>query len=146
MNHSQPTAQPFSEPWRTTALRTGLLALAVGAAAGLRQHQIADIPAVSLLALWFTLGGHFLELLFRNRLRQYLGDQRAMQMLVRVAFWFVGGAVLFEGVLATRALLGIRVNVPFSWWLAGAGFVGVELLIHLGIRARGQPNFYDGRG
>ena len=53
--------QPFTEPWRTTALRTGSLALAVGVGVGLLKRQLAVVPLVALLALWFTLGGHFLE-------------------------------------------------------------------------------------
>jgi hypothetical protein len=104
------------------------------------------VPSVTLFALWFTLGGHFLELLFRNRLRHYISGQLAAQVLARVAYWFAGGAMLFECALATRTLLAPRMPVPFSWWLAGIGFVGVELVIHLGLRARGQPSVYDGRG
>jgi hypothetical protein len=142
----QPPAQPFAEPWQTTALRTGSLALAAGLGVGLIQGHLAVVPSVTLFALWFTLGGHFLELLFRNRLRHYISDQLAAQVLARLAYWFACGAVLFEGALATRTLLAPRMPVPLSWWPAGIGFVGVELLIHLGLRARGQPSVYDGRG
>jgi hypothetical protein len=142
----QPPLQPFTEPWRTTALRTGSLALAVGVGVGLIEGHLAVVPSVTLVALWFTLGGHFLELLFRNRLRQHISGRPAMQVVARVAYWFVGGAVLFEGALATRALVAGRMTVPLSWWLAGIAFVGVELLIHLGLRVRGQPSVYDGRG
>jgi hypothetical protein len=91
-------------------------------------------------------GGHFLELLFRNRLRQYIGDRSALQALARIAYWFACGALLFEGALATQTLFAGRMPVRLSWWLAGIAFVGVELLIHLGLRARGQPRFYDHRG
>ncbi len=107
-------APTFSEPWRTTALRTGSLALAIGAGVGLLQRHLAVVLPVTLLALWFTLGGHFLELLFRNRLRQYTSGERAIQVLARVVFWFVGGALLFEGMLATRSLLAIQMHIPFS--------------------------------
>ena len=139
-----PPSEPFSERWRTTALRTGLLALAVGVAVGLITGHLAVVPSVTLFALWFTLGGHFLELLFRNRLSQHVSDQPAARMLARVAFWFVGGAVLFEAAQATQTLFARRVSVP--WWLAGIGFVGVEFLVHLGLRARGEASVYDGRG
>lgn len=137
---------PFSEPWRTTALRTGGLALLIGAIVGLVLHRPAIIPLVTLLALWFTLGGHFLELLFRNHLRRGLGDGSALPRVARLAFWFLSGVLLFGAALATRALLTGQSAIPVRWWMAGAGFVGVELLIHLGIHARGSPNFYDGRG
>jgi hypothetical protein len=141
-----PLSRPFAEPWRTTALRTGLLALAIGVGVGLYERQLAVAPWVSLFALWFTLGGHFLEVLFRNRLRRHISGPPAVQGLVRVAYWFAGGSVLFEGAQATRALLAGRDSGPLPWWLAGIAFAGVELLIHLGLRARGQPSVYDGRG
>ena len=47
--------QPFAEPWRTTALRTGGIALAIGVVVGLYQRQLAAVPDATLLALWFTL-------------------------------------------------------------------------------------------
>lgn len=141
-----PPPEPFSEPWRTTALRTGLLALAVGVAVGLIKRHLAVVPSVTLFALWFTLGGHFLELLFRNRLRPFVSDQPAARTLARVAFWFAGGAVLFEAAQATQTLFARRLSVPLSWWVAGIGFVGVEFLVHLGLRARGEASVYDGRG
>jgi hypothetical protein len=33
-----------------------------------------------------------------------------------------------------------------AWWVAGFGFVGIELIAHLGLHARGRPSVYDGRG
>lgn len=71
---------PFSEPWRTTVLRTGSIALGIGLGVGLYQRHLAVVPVVTLLALWFTLGGHYVELLFRNRLgplRAIFTGQRA---------------------------------------------------------------------
>jgi hypothetical protein len=137
---------PFSEPWHTTALRTGSLALVIGAGAGLLRRDLAVVPLITVLALWFTLGGHFLEVLFRNRLRQLISGGPIFLAIARVAYWFFGGAALFEGAVATRGLLAGRTNVPFSWWMAGASFVAAELLIHLGLRARGQYSIYDRRG
>ena len=143
---SRPEWRPFAEPWRTTVLRTGSLALAVGLGVGLYQRRLAFVPLVTLMALWFTLGGHFLELLFRNRLHPRIGTQPLLLASARLFVWFLGGIALYAGALVTRAVLtGARV-VPWPWWSVGVLFVGVELLIHLLLRARGQPSFYDGRG
>lgn len=138
--------QPFTEPWRNTARRTGLLALGIGMAAGLYARQLALLPSVTLVALWFTLGGHFLEVLLRNQLRPRLGDQAAVQALARIVGWFAGGSVLCKGASATRALLTGGGAAPWPWWTGGLAFVGVELLVHLLLRVRGAPSFYDGRG
>lgn len=136
----------FAEPWRTTLLRTGSLALAFGAGFSLYQHRLAALPRATLFALWFTLGGHFVELLIRNRLRHRIGGRAAVQAVVRVVCWFVGGSLLYAGALATRAILIGRGAVPWPWWSGGALFVGVELLVHLFLYVRGAPSFYDGRG
>jgi hypothetical protein len=136
---------PFAESWRITALRTGSLAVAIGMGVGLYQRQLAVVPLVTVLALWFTLGGHFLEVLFRNQLGRRIGGQ-PRQSVARLAYWFAGGSVLYAGALATLALLTGRRPGPWPWWAGGVGFVVAELLIHQLLRARGHASFYNGLG
>ncbi len=136
----------FSEPRSTTLLRTTGLALAVGVGAGLYQRRLVAVPITTLLALWFTLGGHYVEILFRNGLRPLIAGQVLIPLLVRLVIWFVGGSALYAGALATRALLTGHRALPWPWWAAGALFVAAELLIHLLMRARRQPSVYDGLG
>lgn len=139
-------AGTFSEPWRATALRTGTIALAIGVGVGLYQRQLAAVPLTALNALWFTLGGHFVEILVRNHLRDRVGGPAAVQAVARLIYWFIGGSVLYAGALATRAILTGRGAVPWPWWTGGIVFVGLELLVHLVLYARSLPSFYDGRG
>jgi hypothetical protein len=47
--------------------------------------------------------------------------------------------------LTAMALAGIRRH-GLAWWLAGLGFIGIELVAHLALLLRRRPNFYDGRG
>jgi len=138
--------QPFAEPWRNTALRTGSLALAIGIGVGLYRRQFSIIPITTLLALWFTLGGHYLEVMFRNQLQQRITPQALVLASSRLAFWFVGGSALYAAALATRTALTGRGAVSWPWWTGGLGFVGVELVIHLLLQARGLPSLYNGRG
>jgi len=137
---------PFTEPWRVTALRTGAIALAVGLGVGLYTRQLAAAIVSSIVALWFTLGGHVLEVLFRNRLHPRLGRGAWLPAAARVLFWFAGGSVLYAAALVTRALLTGRGPLPWPWWTGGVFFVALELVVHLLLRLRGQPSFYDGRG
>jgi len=138
--------EPFTEPWRATALRTGSTALAIGVGVGFYERQLAAVPVTTLIALWFTLGGHFVEVLVRNRLRQRIGGPAPVQSVARLVYWFAAGSVLYAGALATRAILTGRTAVPWPWWTGGMFFVGLELLVHLLMYARRQPSFYDGRG
>jgi hypothetical protein len=48
--------------------------------------------------------------------------------------------------LTARAFGGMR-TMPFpAWWLAGVVFIGVELIAHAALQARGQRSFFNGRG
>lgn len=141
-----PRTAPLTEPWRTTALRTGSLALAIGIVAGLVERRLAAVPQWTLVALWFTLGGHVVEVVFLNYLRQRIPGHAVVQRVARLIHWFVGGLALYAGALATRALVSGRGDVPWPWWTGGALFIALELVVHLLMRVRGLPSFYDGRG
>ena len=55
--------QPYREPLRTTLLRTGGIAVIIGAAlAARRGGGWPAWPIATLIALWPTLGGHVVEL------------------------------------------------------------------------------------
>jgi len=139
-------AQPFHEPWHSTLLRTGGIALAIGMAVGLRQRRVEVVPIVTVFALWFSLGGHFVELLIRNKLRNRISGTPLVQVVARLVLWFIGGSLLYVCALATRAVMTGRHFHAWPWWIGGAGFVVLELGIHLYMRMRGLPSVYDGRG
>ncbi|MDB5319802.1 MAG: hypothetical protein JWN40_1433 [Phycisphaerales bacterium] len=139
--------QPYREPLRITLLRTGVIALVVGAVLALRWGGLARWPIATLLALWPSFGGHWVELWFLNWLRPRLPNARSLQLAARVAAWFVGGAALAVGMYLTAMALA-----PFqparwpAWWLGGLAFIGIELVVHVVLQLRGRPSFYNGRG
>jgi hypothetical protein len=154
------TGQPYRERVRTTLLRTGTIALVVGAllARPWREGGLARWPMATLLALWPSLGGHFVEIWFLNWLRPRLPAARAVQVLSRIAVWFVGGVVLTLGMGLTAMVLGFGPGQRFAWgshgsstWstvllIGGLGFIVIELVVHLALQLRGCSSFYNGRG
>ncbi len=97
--------------------------------------------------LWFSLGGHWVELWFLNWLRPRLSAARAVQVGARVGAWFVGGTGLAVGMaLPALVLAGFRPAQWPAWWLGGLAFIGLELVVHLVLQLRGRPSFYSGRG
>jgi hypothetical protein len=136
----------FRESWRATAWRSGAIALAIGVGVGFYRRQLAAVPLATLTALWFTLGGHVVEVLLRNRLLPRLGESRAPRIAARLAGWFAGGSLLYAAALATRAVISGEALAPPAWWIGGLAFIGLELLVHLVMHTRGMANFYDGRG
>ena len=139
--------QPYREPLRATLLRTGIIALVVGAVMARRWGGLAGWPTASLLMLWPSFGGHWVELWFLNWWRPRLSIARAVQVAARVGAWFVGGAGLAMGMhLTAKALAGFRPARWPAWWVGGGSFIAIELVVHLVLQLRGRPSFYNGRG
>jgi hypothetical protein len=145
-----------NEPLRVTLLRTGLIAVGIGAVLALASGQMARWPMAALLAFWPAFGGHWVEVWFLDWLSPRLSSGPGVRVVARLCVWFVCGLVLAAGMnLTAMALTGFRA-APFSiwsvwsawghWWISGLGFIGVELIAHLAMHLRGLPNFYNGRG
>jgi hypothetical protein len=145
--HHDVTWQPFREPLRVTVARTGTIALVVGAVLTRWFGGLAHWPALTLLVLWPSFGGHRVELWFLNYVRPRLPVARGVQVSVRVAVWFVGGILLALGMrLTAMALAGFRQTRWPAWWLGGIAFIGIELVVHVVLQLRGRPSFYNARG
>ena len=140
--------QPYRERLRTTLLRTVTLALILGAVvARLSGGGLIRWLVLSLLMLWPSFGGHWLDLWFINWLRPRLSAARGSQIAARLGVCFIGGVVLALGMALTAlALPGFRAPPWPAWWIGGVAFIGLELAAHLLLRLRGRPSFYDGRG
>jgi hypothetical protein len=122
-----------------------MIALVVGAV--LVRGKWARWPMATLLTLWPSFGGHWVEIGFLNWLRPRIPASRAVQVAARIGVWFVGGIVLAFGMeLSAMALAGFPPSRWPAWWLGGIAFIGVELVAQLALQLRGRPNFYNGRG
>lgn len=144
---------PYREALSATLARNGLIALAAGAALTRGRDGVTGWLLASTLLLWPTLGGHYIDVGFLNALRPRLPAMRGAAQAARLLVWFVGGLALGVGIWLSGSALarasGRGWLVPTTrpaWWLGGLALVGIELVAHAGLRLRGRPNFYDGRG
>jgi hypothetical protein len=133
------------EPLQTTVLRTGGIALVAGLLLALAMGHVNRWPVLTLAVLWFSLGGHWLELWFLNWLGPRLPAARRLQVAARIVVWFTGGILLGLGATFTAGLADYRLVRSSAWWFAGVAFVGAELLLHLWLQLRARPSFYNGR-
>ena len=135
------------EPLRVTLTRTVGIALIAGAALASRSGGLALWPVMSVVMLWPSLGGHYVELAYLDVVRPALSASRSVQTLARIAVWFVGGMLLAVGMRFTAIALRAPRPLPASmWWIGGFVFVALELVVHLALHARGRSSFYGGRG
>ena len=140
-----PDWTPFREPIRATLLRTGTLAIVLGAILARSWGGVSRWPIATIVMLWPALGGHLIELWFLNWLRPRIAATRGVQIAARIATWFVGGIVLVLCMgLTARAFANAR-PMP-TWWQGALAFIGIELVAHVGLQLRGRPSFYNGRG
>lgn len=122
------------------------IAAVVGVVFALRRHNVGLFLPVTVLAMWFSLGGHYVELAFLDRVRPRLPQRRLTHVLVRLLVWSCGGAILYAGMAATARVLPFVAPPLKAWWFGSVVFIGVELAAHAVLAIRGVPNFYDGRG
>jgi hypothetical protein len=139
--------QPYNERLRVTLTRTLSIALVAGVLVAVWAHDLGRWPVFSLLILWPSLGGHWIDLLFLNGIRPHLPRSRTTQQVARIAMWFAGGVALAIGVRLTARLLSEHPRLGWlTWAVAGAAFVVIELGAHAALHLRGRPSFYDGSG
>ena len=139
--------QRFEEPLGQTLFRTVLIAWVVGGAIALRSHRWLVWPLATLLVLWPSFGGHWVEVWFLNWVRPRVSPSAAVQMAARILVWMLGGSVLGLGMaLTARCFFPWRSPHWLHWWVPGAAFIALELVMHLLLQLRGRPSFYNGRG
>lgn len=143
--------KPYREPLRVTLTRTLGIAAVAAAIASRWLGGLHRWPVLAVLTLWPALGGHWIDLFFLNWLRPRLPAARSIQLVARLAVWFAGGMVLAFGARATAVLISSSVTSRWSlawttWAMAGALFIGIELVAHAALQLRGRASFYNGLG
>ena len=141
-----PNWVPYREPLKRTLVRNVAIAVAVGAGIAAASHRLPLLLPASILALWFSLGGHYVEVLFLNGVRPRIPHQRAVQVATRAGVWFFGGCLLYLLMAATAHALPVRPPRAARWWTGGLMLIAIELVVHSVLARRGAPNFYDGDG
>jgi hypothetical protein len=96
------------EPFRRTLARNAIISVVVATVFALVQRRLWLIGPVALLALWFSLGGHYVEVIFLNGVRPRIPAVPTIQSLVRILIWICGGILLYWGMALTARVLPVR--------------------------------------
>lgn len=105
-------------------------------------------PFLTLLFLWPSFGGHWVDLFFLNWLRPRLSNRLAAQVGARLLVWFVGGTLLAAGMLLTGTVYfgSVRSDAWPRLWAGGVAFIGIEFVAQTVLQLRGRPSFFNGLG
>src|SRR4051794_5417076 len=105
---------PFVNHWARPSRARGWIALVVASIATfVRLHRVPASSAewhgwfaLLVSAAWITFGGYWVELAYLNGIRPRVARfSDSTLVLVRLAVWLIGGAVLFVCALVSRGLL-----------------------------------------
>lgn len=143
----------YREPLRATLTRNFIIAIVVGFVISRWWGGTKNWPLLTLLFLWPSFGGHWVDLFFLNWLRPRLASSRPIQVGMRLLVWFAGGTVLGVGMLLTLIAVLAAVNGAVgvssqwaSWWVPGVAFICIELVAQSALQLRGRPSLFNGRG
>jgi hypothetical protein len=134
------------EPISRALARNLVIALVAGVVFSLVRRAPFVALSGTLLALWPSLGGHFVEIAFLDGVRHRLPQARLVQASARLVWWLVGGTLLGGALIATAHALPVAGPPWRSWWMGGPIFVALELAVHATLALRGRPSFYRGDG
>jgi len=126
-------------------MRNVTIAAVVGVVFTFQRRDFNSLLPTTVLALWFSLGGHYVELAFLNGVRARLPRRRLTQALARLLVWSCGGALLYSCMVATARVLPIHGPPLRLLWLGTVLFIGIELAVHAVLAILRLPNVYDGR-
>ena len=140
----------YREPLLTTVFRTATIALIPALIKCFTTHNAHLFAAYFFGALWFSFGGHWVEIAWLDGIRHRLPKSCRIQKIGRITYWFVSGIVLGVFMALTIKTLdpGFTPNFPPSLLiLSGVAFVLIELLVHsILLQRRGRPSFYNSAG
>jgi hypothetical protein len=129
-----------------TLRRNIAISVVVGVVIAVARHAPFMAVPGTVLALWPSLGGHFVEIAFLDGVRHRLPRDRLVQASARVIWWIAGGTFLGAALIATAHALPIA-PPQWRWWWSGApAFIGLELVVHSVLALRSRPNVYRGDG
>ena len=134
------------EPFRRTLARNVAIAVSVSAMFALVRHDAKGFLPVLVLALWPSLGGHYVDMASGNGVRARVSAGPFARAVARMLIWFAGGVLLYLCMSANSRVLPIKVLPLNLWWFGGLLFIGIELVVHAIMAIRGVPSFYNRRG
>jgi hypothetical protein len=131
--------EPFLSTLARNTIAAGLLAFVFLFALPRHATFLWDYVDVFTVAFCFTFLGHYVDML----LIRVPGIEDGVGRMVRLLGWFAGGLWCYVVARWLWTCYGRDLHeLPRLVW-GGVFFVGLELVVHAILKARGRPNFYD---
>jgi hypothetical protein len=97
-----------------------------------------------LVIFCIYFGGHWLELLFVNRIKFMLPKNLLFLYFVRICYWFLSAIILLALASVVYNLLSNRKGPLVEWWIFGLIYIGIQLVMNAIMHMRSKKSFYNG--
>jgi len=147
MENPEKNTEPFIQTVIRTIVTTTIIALII------YWSQIFPSGEKSKLTLFemiwsaifcIVFGGHWLELVFINRLKFALPKSISAFYFVRIAYWFFCSIPLFFVAQLIASLFSGNTVYLGHWWTFGFFYIGIQLIMHAIMQIRFKKSFYNG--
>ena len=138
--------QPLKTIIRTVITTTVITAILMFAHIfpGVVIGKIFVVSTLWLMIFCIVYGGHWLELVFINKVKFMLPLNKGLFYFTRIAFWFLSSIPLFFLAKFVGNSLTYYVFHLGTWWAFGFFYIGIELFMHAAMHLRLKKSFYNG--
>jgi len=108
------------------------------------KSKLSLLEMIWSIVFCIVFGGHWLEKLFINRIKFYLPKNILVLYAVRIAYWFLCAVPLFFIAGLICNLFTYQAGLLGQWWVFGAFYIGIELVMNAMMQIRFKKSFYNG--
>lgn len=108
------------------------------------KSKILLFEIIWLVVFCIVFGGHWLELLFINRIKFALPKSKLLLIVSRIVFWYLCSIPLFFCGNFIIDLFSQKTAHLGQLWIFGFCFIGIELFMHALMQIRNKKSFYNG--
>lgn len=147
MGNPEKSTEPFLQTVIRTIITTTIIAIIL---VGLHLFPSGGLSKLTLSAMiWLMVfcvvfGGHWLELMFINRIKFALPENIFVGYGVRIAYWYLYSIPLFFVMNLVENLFAYHAGHLGSWAVFGFLYIGIQLFMHAIMQIRFKKSFYNG--
>ncbi len=147
MENPEKNTESFIQTVTRTIITTTIIALILSLckifpSAG--KTGLAVFGPIWAFVFCIVFGGHWLELLFVNRIKFALPKNIFILYSVRICYWFLSSIPLFALATWVNDLLSNRTSHLGRWWIFGFFYIGIQLVMYAIMQLRSKKSFYNG--
>jgi hypothetical protein len=147
MENSEKNTEPFAQTIIRTIVTTTIIAVIlywahIFPSGGRSKLSIFEMIWSAVFCIVF--GGHWLELIFINRLKFALPQSILLLYFVRIAYWFLCSIPLFFAAELIANLFSDNTVYLGHRWMFGFFYIGIQLIMHAIMQIRFKKSFYNG--